>query len=144
MVYYLSVGIGKIYVLRGHEVVESENFAELGRLYGENFANRVVRKTDWPGNAQFEACEISTVFLGIDHGFREGPPIVFETMVFGGPLDEWQRRYATWDQAVAGHEETLDLVRQAYRGEPVELEEGAKLYVRRSWHERIIEDDDLG
>jgi hypothetical protein len=34
--------------------------------------------------------EVSTVFLGLNHGFmdREGLPILWETMVFGGPLDE--------------------------------------------------------
>lgn len=37
---------------------------------------------------------VSTVFLGMDHRhFGEGPPILFETMVFGGPLDMQQVRY---------------------------------------------------
>lgn len=31
---------------------------------------------------------ISTVFLGIDHSFGSGgPPILYETLVFGGKLD---------------------------------------------------------
>ncbi len=56
---------------------------------------------------------VSTVFLGIDHGFGEGDaPILFETMVFGGPLDEEQQRYTTWDEAVQGH---LDLVERVKR-----------------------------
>ena len=46
---------------------------------------------------------VSTVFLGIDHGFGHGPPILFETMVFGGVLDQEQERYATWEEAEAGH-----------------------------------------
>jgi hypothetical protein len=30
---------------------------------------------------------VSTVFLGIDHNWlRTGPPVLWETMVFGGPL----------------------------------------------------------
>ena len=50
---------------------------------------------------------VSTVFLGIDHRFGEdGPPIVFETMVFGGPMNYHQVRYATWDEAMKGHVET--------------------------------------
>jgi len=33
--------------------------------------------------------EISTVFLGIDHSFSGSKePLLFETMVFGGPLDQ--------------------------------------------------------
>lgn len=46
---------------------------------------------------------ISTVFLGLDHSWNGGPPVVFETMVFGGPLDEEQDRYCTRAEAEAGH-----------------------------------------
>jgi hypothetical protein len=47
---------------------------------------------------------VSTVWLGIDHGFgREGPPIIFETMVFGGDHDQDCDRYCTEEQALAGH-----------------------------------------
>lgn len=54
---------------------------------------------------------VSTVWLGADHSFGfGGPPIIFETMVFGGPLDEEQQRYATEEQALAGHE---DMVKRA-------------------------------
>ncbi|PYJ10757.1 MAG: hypothetical protein DMF06_04970 [Verrucomicrobia bacterium] len=51
---------------------------------------------------------VSTVFLGIDHSFmRHGPPLLFETMVFDdyGSNDCW--RYATWDDAAAGHESVV-------------------------------------
>lgn len=47
---------------------------------------------------------ISTVFLGFDHGFGDGPPVLFETMVFGGSLDQEMDRYCTWEEAEAGHE----------------------------------------
>lgn len=45
---------------------------------------------------------ISTVFLSLDHA-TEGPPLLFETMIFGGPLDEFQWRHSTWDAAAVGH-----------------------------------------
>lgn len=48
---------------------------------------------------------VSTVFLGLDHNFGwAGPRVMFETMVFGGRADQYQRRYSTWDDAKAGHE----------------------------------------
>lgn len=47
---------------------------------------------------------VSTVFLGLDHQWGEGPPILFETMVFGGPLNEYQERCSTWEEAVRQHE----------------------------------------
>ncbi len=46
---------------------------------------------------------VSTVFLSIDHAFNGGLPVLFETMIFGGPHDQWQDRYHTKDEAVAGH-----------------------------------------
>ena len=53
---------------------------------------------------------VSTVFLGIDHRFfGEGPPIVFESMIFkGGHHDINQTRYATWDEAMDGHDAMVE------------------------------------
>jgi len=51
---------------------------------------------------------VSTVFLGINHQWGEGPPILWETMVFGGPLDRKQDRCAGGiEQAEAMHEAML-------------------------------------
>lgn len=52
---------------------------------------------------------ISTIFLGLNHQWGKGPPLVFETMIFnkedGKPsdLDTWQYRYSSWDDAEHGH-----------------------------------------
>lgn len=49
-------------------------------------------------------CSVSTVFLWLDHAMAfDTEPILFETMVFGGPLDQEMERYATWSEAAAGH-----------------------------------------
>lgn len=50
---------------------------------------------------------ISTVWLGLDHQWGDGPPLIFETMVFGGPNDQDQYRYSTEDEARAGHAEIV-------------------------------------
>jgi hypothetical protein len=52
---------------------------------------------------------VSTVFLGFDHQFGDGPPLLFETMVFpsNSYADEYCEQYSTWDEAVAGHEATV-------------------------------------
>jgi hypothetical protein len=48
---------------------------------------------------------VSTVWLGLDHGFgRDGPPIIFETMVWHDGNDTAQDRYSTEPEAIAGHE----------------------------------------
>lgn len=47
---------------------------------------------------------VSTVFLGIDHSFEYGSdPVLFETMIFGGPHDGYQERYTSYDEAIRGH-----------------------------------------
>lgn len=54
---------------------------------------------------------VSTVFLGVDHGFDGGPPVLFETMVFGGKFSQYMQRYCTYEGALEGHEETVNLVK---------------------------------
>jgi hypothetical protein len=51
---------------------------------------------------------VSTVWLGLDHSFTgEGPPLIYETMIFGGPHDGDMWRYATREEAEAGHAHAL-------------------------------------
>lgn len=61
--------------------------------------------------ANYDKIEISTVWLGIDHGFGLGKEI-FETMVFGGNINGHQRRYATELEALTGHNEVVELVKE--------------------------------
>ncbi len=56
---------------------------------------------------------VSTVFLGIDYDFtREGPPVLFETMVFNGAHDGYQERYCSEEEARAGHERIVRMVKE--------------------------------
>jgi hypothetical protein len=57
--------------------------------------------------------EVSTVWLGLDHAFMGGPPLIFETLVFGGVLDGEMNRYSTEEQARQGHEDMVLRVRAA-------------------------------
>ena len=50
-----------------------------------------------------DGIEVSTVWLGRDHQYGDGPPLIFETMIFGGEHDEYQWRYSTRAGAEAGH-----------------------------------------
>ncbi len=77
----------------------------------------------------FKSVFVSTVFLGLDHNFMgEGPPIVFETMVFGGPFNHTMWRYATWDEAVKGHEQLVKMVR-----DPRWVFRQVKINIQRWW-----------
>ena len=67
-----------------------------------NDAGRRVGFTKLPSGV-----EVSTVFLGLDHSWGEGPMLLFETMTFKNRHGTMQDRYSTWDEAVAGHERVV-------------------------------------
>lgn len=77
-----------------------------------------------------EPVQVSTVWLGIDMGFiaREGGrPIIFETMIFGGPCNGYQVRYATELDAQEGHARIIADLRAGLHqpAEEVEAADGA-------------------
>ena len=83
------------YILDGHEPVACDMMT-WARWFES--ADRHVRQT-----IQGDVT-ISTVFLGLDYSFSdEGPPVLFETMVFEGGHGGDMERYCTWSQAEAGH-----------------------------------------
>lgn len=59
---------------------------------------RIIGRTPMPNGVH-----VSTVFLGLDHAMFGGPPVLFETMIFGGEHDEYQERYQTYESAQEGH-----------------------------------------
>jgi hypothetical protein len=64
----------------------------------ERRENRRVAFDALPGGVS-----VSTVFLGLDHQFGGGPPLLFETMIFGGPQNDYQERCSTWGEALVQH-----------------------------------------
>jgi hypothetical protein len=87
---------------------------EFNRLLGDMEYKRVAE-------TQIGPYWVSTVWLGLDHQFGQGPPLLFETMVFAvdrddpgletlGPDLDCQR-YSTEAEALAGHEDMCTLIR---------------------------------
>ena len=60
-----------------------------------------------------EDVRVSTVFLGLDHAFGSSPPILWETMIFGGEHDGYEDRYSTKTEAEAGHAKAVELARSS-------------------------------
>lgn len=117
---------------------ETHEVTELGDIMNVYNAGKVPDRRHWKikdediqnGDKKYW---VSTVFLGLDHQYGEGPPLVFETMVFGyhdeasaeayneneyswvrvkpGDLN-WSdldcERYSTYDEAMKGHETMID------------------------------------
>lgn len=61
------------------------------------------------GYTTIEDEKISTVFLHFDHSLdfitpkEPSKPVLFESMIFGGLYNDYQRRYHTYDEALEGH-----------------------------------------
>ncbi len=90
------------YILEGKEPKAVEDVLEWGRWF--ETANRHVAENTLPNDVR-----VSTVFLGLDHSFGQGTPVLFETMIFGGEHDQYQERYGTWEEAEAGHKKAVNL-----------------------------------
>lgn len=67
------------YVLNKDKMPVPATLEEWGRSYEAN--DRIIARSEIGG------ARVSTVFLGIDHQFGMGEPLLFETMIFGGPHD---------------------------------------------------------
>lgn len=97
----------RYFILDGHEPVACDLMTWCNWF---ETANRHVRLTE-QGDVR-----ISTVFLGLDHAWGGGRPELFETMVFGFAGGNDMERYATWDEADAGHDRW---VRQIFKATPI-------------------------
>lgn len=139
------------YVLGEHHavVVEPDLMKWAAWMTAARFSRAfIVRKTNVHG------LEVSTVFLGLDYGFGESKvPVVFETMVFtshgkgrsggevafsGGTEHIFgvMRRYCTWHEALAGHEQAVAGFRQRFE---VAKSKGGNVRFNRRRHARLEE-----
>jgi hypothetical protein len=56
---------------------------------------------------------VSTVFLGLDMSFGfSNSPLLFETMIFGGKHDHYQKRCATYVEALEMHKAAHKIVKR--------------------------------
>lgn len=93
------------YILRGHEVIPIDDFMLFAMWFEE-----ADRKVAFDRIGHYE---VSTVFLGFDHGFGRGPPVLFETMIFINDKGDMCERYCTWDEAAAGHARICEKLRES-------------------------------
>lgn len=77
------------------------------REWANGYEDAAMRRVAWTVRGPVT---VSTVFMGLNHQFGEGPPLVYETLVMGGRYDDWMDRYSTWDDAVLGHRRMCLLV----------------------------------
>lgn len=105
--------MNNLYILKDRKPVLVEDVEEWGKWF--ETADRQIALDELDG------VRVWTVFLGIEHYAG----CLFETMIFGGPMDQQQRRYRTYEEAEQGHKEMVAEVKQALAEEadswPTEL-----------------------
>ena len=91
------------WVLEGHEPRPATPLAWAHQF---EWHGRIVAET------RTGATHISTVFMGVELLFNnDGPPLLFETLVYGGAYDGQRALYATWEEAQNGHQ-TMVMITQ--------------------------------
>jgi hypothetical protein len=106
------------------EIRATSDVNEWAHFFNQQY-HRTVAQTNFPWPDEEHRLLISTVFLGLDHNFtRDGPPILFETMVFldGEEVSDLTMRYCTSTEARAGHDEIVAFI-QGVRSAGKELTE---------------------
>lgn len=91
------------YILNDKEPVPVDDILEWAKWFED--ADRRVALTIIDSGE-----EVSTVFIGLNHQWGDGPPLLFGTLVFGGMLDGEMDRYSTWAGAEAGHKRMVEKV----------------------------------
>lgn len=107
----------RYFILEGgavKEVCKTEHDAwivasiEQGRRGVDYKSGEWMRRVDY---TELGKANVSTVLLPFDHQWGDGPPLIFETMIFGGPHNEWQERCSTLEEARAMHQRAVELAR---------------------------------
>lgn len=95
----------KMYDREGNEI----SWKDAARLkYGGDGTYHIVAKTE------VGRVTVSTVWLGMDHNWGDGPPLIFETMCFADsePFGDYCERYSNQEAALAGHDRAVMWARE--------------------------------
>ena len=100
--------INRYYILNKDKTTrEAKDFEEFDSNMKEN---QIVKKTE------IGKILISTVFLGVNHNYSGGEPILFETMIFNDDTEyEYQERYSTYQKALEGHKKCCQMIMDKYK-----------------------------
>lgn len=123
------------YILNGAgEPVPEDDVIAAARWQTEHLQETIVARTEVSRDGQVVSTDtalraptppaayalVSTVFLGLNHAYFGGPPVLYETLVFvhvphdsifgripETSVDGSMRRYHTREEALAGHEQKV-------------------------------------
>ena len=83
----------------------------------EDHPNRKTVGYDELTDLNGDDVRVSTVFLGLNHSWNGGKPILWETMIFGGINDQaYQERYSSYEDALEGHQNAINFIKLGING----------------------------
>jgi hypothetical protein len=101
--------MGRYYILRDGKVLEEPNYPSWAEWYENHF-----KDVEMVAHTELVHGVVSTRFLAMNMTLaRDAKPLVFETRVKGGWLDDQWERFASLDDARAGHEAWVARVQEA-------------------------------
>jgi hypothetical protein len=74
----------------------------------ENVSNRSILFN------QVGDVKVSTVFLGLDHSFGIGDPVLWGSLITGGSYDGHEERYRSKKEAITNHDKLVEMVKESF------------------------------
>lgn len=106
--------MSEFYILKEGKISKAADIKEWGQFMETK--DKIVKQEDCEINDK--KYFVSTIFLGIDHGFgfaKKVQPILFETMIFPEEelenWEEYQTRCCTLEEALKQHQEAIDFLK---------------------------------
>ncbi len=94
----------KTYILdSAGQPLREKDISRWGAWFSVHKEERVIGETDKG------MVKVLTIFLGLDHNYGQGDPLLFETRIINGIHDGYNDRYTTRGAAEAGHKEAVRL-----------------------------------
>ena len=94
------------FILKGEIICKPKNYGEFMEFMESG--KRIILSDELNPSSR-----VSTIFLTIDHSHGRGGPLLFETMAWHNLMEFEQKRYSTYEAAVTGHREVLELLKIA-------------------------------
>jgi hypothetical protein len=100
--------MGRYYILRGHEVIEEPDYQKWSEWFESDY-----KDVELIAESRLGGTTVSTRFLALSMTLaQDAPPMVFETTVKGGWLDNQRERFSTLQEATDGHESWVRRVKE--------------------------------
>jgi hypothetical protein len=100
--------MGRYFILRGGEVIEEPDYEKWSDWFEREYSD-----VEMIAESRVGGSTVSTRFLALSMTLaQDAPPMLFETTVKGGWLDDHREQFSTLEEATAGHRSWVKRVRE--------------------------------